>query len=405
MNKKKQSSNPQPNVKSMSSIVPKDRIEVYLVDPSSPEAQSYSRKGFSEVSFMNQGPKGKVVFTKDGNASKLYREYVESIKGRTFNDDKEAVDSIVNFLDSKGADKITGANFLAIVEANPTAAGIVGTTNVPLSDAVGYGDGRFHSLLNSSRYGKLSATATATDPNPGETVNKVGASNDPKLYNFISSSKDEDDLREKLSSIGIVNYDAIAPIINKMKEEGPTEEYRQMLAKSIRSGSQDVILNIDDIVNGVVDWAGGIRKHTMSEKEQKTGVRLIARKRGGIIPKYSIVKKFKKGGQVPFFQEGGEMTPPGAVEEGAQVQGGEQIFSVEDTQQIIQMVQQIIQTQDQNQQMEMLVQLGIFVVEAVMRQMQGGEQTTTTEAPAEQPETAPAMKKGGKLYKKIMDSY
>jgi hypothetical protein len=277
--------------------------------------------------------------------------------------------------------------------------------------------------LGYSGYGELSNEAFTLDANPKRTLESVGAPNDKyaRLYNKIANASSVGDIKLILGQMRLIpnnNVDAVFGIIDK--KEGITNEkidvFRRWLEQNNITGEL-----ADTIIAGLVDYAGGrFGKKIKSKKEIDTNVELFTYQRGGVIPKYSIVKRFRSGGIVPSFQEGGEMmagaaepTQPGTVEEGAQVQGGEQIFSVEDTQKIIQMVQQIMQTQDQRQQAELLMQLGLFVVEAVMRQMQAGEQTTTTNAPTEQPPTEPMgggepvqeAKTGGKLRKSIMDTY
>lgn len=88
-------------------------------------------------------------------------------------------------------------------------------------------------------------------------------------------------------------------------------------------------------------------------------------------------EEFAQGGKMKSYAMGGEVEGAshemGGVpvvdqtgEQIAEVEGGERIFSVEDTQAIEQMVQQYAQTQDEN----IKLQLGEYVIQAVMQQEQ-----------------------------------
>lgn len=81
--------------------------------------------------------------------------------------------------------------------------------------------------------------------------------------------------------------------------------------------------------------------------------------------------------QGPSHDQGGmPIIDPATGEKKAEIEGGERIFSVEDTQQMEQMAQAIMQAGDPEQQQQAAMQLGMFVVEAISRQeqAQGGEQ-------------------------------
>ena len=111
----------------------------------------------------------------------------------------------------------------------------------------------------------------------------------------------------------------------------------------------------------------------------------------GGIPTY----KMQDGGMMPQEpQQIAEVEGAGVSEDGIAVKGGERIFSIEDTQQMEQMVQGIMGTQDPNQQMQMASELGMFVAQAILKQ----EQINPSEqVPQEAMSEQPIMKYGGKL--------
>ena len=83
------------------------------------------------------------------------------------------------------------------------------------------------------------------------------------------------------------------------------------------------------------------------------------------------VPTFAPGGEMPMGEEApmeqiAEVEGAGVTPDGVAVNGGERIFSVEDTQAIEQMVAEYQQSQDQNT----LLQLGQYVAQAVMNQEQ-----------------------------------
>ena len=126
--------------------------------------------------------------------------------------------------------------------------------------------------------------------------------------------------------------------------------------------------------------------------------------------------KYMTGGQMPkkSYQEGGLVSGDGAMphseggvptvdESGqqiAEVEGGERIFSIEDTQQMEQMAMQYMETQDES----ILADLGMFVVEAIGKQEQvNPSEEVPMEDPsmAQQPmEAPPAMKMGGNIFQR-----
>lgn len=89
----------------------------------------------------------------------------------------------------------------------------------------------------------------------------------------------------------------------------------------------------------------------------------------GGVPTY---KKMQAGGQMmpQEPQQIAEVEGEGVSEDGIAVDGGERIFSVEDTEQMEAMAQEIMSAQDEQTQMELASQLGMFVVEAISRQEQ-----------------------------------
>ena len=105
--------------------------------------------------------------------------------------------------------------------------------------------------------------------------------------------------------------------------------------------------------------------------------------------------KMQDGGMMPQEpQQIAEVEGAGVSEDGIAVKGGERIFSIEDTQQMEQMAQGIMGTQDPNQQMQMASELGMFVAQAILKQ----EQINPSEqVPQEAMPEQPVMKYGGKL--------
>ena len=120
-------------------------------------------------------------------------------------------------------------------------------------------------------------------------------------------------------------------------------------------------------------------------------------------------KNYQEGGLVSGegalpHDMGGVPTVDGSGEQIAEVEGGERIFSIEDTQAMEQMAQQYMQSQDPN----ILTQLGQYVVEAIMRQEEvnpseevpmeeGMDMGMGQDMGMEQSMEQPMMKKGGKL--------
>lgn len=128
----------------------------------------------------------------------------------------------------------------------------------------------------------------------------------------------------------------------------------------------------------------------------------------GGIPTY----KMQDGGQMPM--EGMEEMPQepeqiaevegaGVSEDGIAVDGGERIFSVEDTQVMEQMAMQYAQSQDQN----VLLQLGLYVVDSITKQEQVnpsgspmGELEPELDPSLMTPQAQEMMKNGGKMKKR-----
>lgn len=81
----------------------------------------------------------------------------------------------------------------------------------------------------------------------------------------------------------------------------------------------------------------------------------------------------------------------------AEIEGGERIFSVEDTQQMEHMAQAIASAGDEEQQFQAAAQLGLFVTEALMKQEKAASQQAPPEAQPQQAPEQPAFGKGGKL--------
>jgi len=406
-----------------------EKREYYLSFDSQnpPKDPSFNRK-LTEYSLIAQVPSSsggtKTIYLKPEVAG-YYGEFVKRMKGYS----GDPTEALVEYANEKNLSPDVLYTLLKTIEDTTTYQGWAGTQNVdpygsivrdPETNKYVFRAGAGNNPSGRTAFGQKSKEALTFDSKQRTYDSQYYGAPGNKYDDYYKILVGSDNITEKFSTdYGIEVPPYVQRVLKDSKERGGmSEESFKVLSNWLRNSrlSKDPAF-IDAIERAFVDWAGGRITGVRTEKLEKTGVKSFLYQHGGIIPKYSVVKKFRSGGAVPSFQEGGEMaaapTEPGMVEEGAQVQGGEQIFSVEDTQQIIQMVQQILQTQDQRQQAELLMQLGLFVVEAVMRQMQAGEQTTTTNAPPEQPPTEPMgggapvqeAKTGGKLNKSIMDTY
>lgn len=138
----------------------------------------------------------------------------------------------------------------------------------------------------------------------------------------------------------------------------------------------------------------------------------------------SAYDKYMTGGQMPkkSYQDGGLVSGEGAMphseggvptvdESGqqiAEVEGGERIFSIEDTQQMEQMAMAIQQAGSEEEAMSMASELGMFVVDAISRQEQVNpseevpmeEEMMQDPSMAQPPMEQPMMKKGGNIFQR-----
>jgi hypothetical protein len=165
-------------------------------------------------------------------------------------------------------------------------------------------------------------------------------------------------------------------------------DYRSQFNSMIATPNGKVLSDFSQggLVKGHAHSQGGVATYKMQE--------------GGGIPMEGMQEMPQEPEQIAEV-EGGGVSPDGIA-----VNGGERIFSVEDTQQIEAMASQYMQTQDQ----QLLMQLGQFVVDAMMKQeqvnpsgedmgmdMQGMEEQPMEEMPMQE---QPMMKFGGKLGSK-----
>jgi hypothetical protein len=300
-----------------------------------------------------------------------------------------------------------------------------------------YKDGEYYADTSySGRTGRQTIAAHREELTPTNMDNRPELPDQFKdIFSRFSSDKERQQFFESNYSAYVSRNPALRELMNKARRSGLTRdeidsakrrymEEHKISEKDLSNPDIKFTLDMFDLIGHVY----GAVDSGVSDKERYTGWKYIPgaaseykstqkKSKGGMMT-YKQYLKFKKGGKIPMFQAGG-MTPaepmeaPGAPE-AAEVEGGERIFSQEDTAQIVQMVQQILQTQDQQQQAEMLLQLGLFVVETVVKHMQQGTEMTETDAPQEQaaleggaPAGQPMMKKGGKMTynKSVMDEY
>jgi hypothetical protein len=131
---------------------------------------------------------------------------------------------------------------------------------------------------------------------------------------------------------------------------------------------------------------------------------------GGFIPKYSnggIVRNYSKGGVVEGMphEMGGVPTFDKEGNEIAEVEGGEQIFSVADTEMIQEIVSRILNARSQEEADKLAIQLGYFIVDANQRQQEAEmeEQMAGDEEEDEEMEEQMAMKAMAKYGKNKLD--
>jgi hypothetical protein len=97
-------------------------------------------------------------------------------------------------------------------------------------------------------------------------------------------------------------------------------------------------------------------------------------------------------GGIPIFQAGGTMGQPQEIAEiegtgqpggddAVVVDGGERVTSTDDTAQLDQMVDQVLQTQDPQQQQQLLMSIGAAYVAVVQKQRQQNPSATQSEDP------------------------
>jgi hypothetical protein len=96
---------------------------------------------------------------------------------------------------------------------------------------------------------------------------------------------------------------------------------------------------------------------------------------GGQMPSGGSGQPLEEGGEVegPSHEEGGVPVENAAGEQIAEVEGGERVFSIEDTEMIEQAAEQIIEMQSSGDQAgaeDMAMRLGFAVVDMIARQEQ-----------------------------------
>lgn len=177
------------------------------------------------------------------------------------------------------------------------------------------------------------------------------------------------------ASIGGAVGGGIGSLIGKnIKDPEPKPPYQYQSMKGIALAKQGLKLNnninkmnLREQYSNYVSTPSG---KVLNDFSQGGLVKGKSHTQGGV-PTY---KKMQMGGMM-----GGEQMPQepeqiaevegqGVSEDGIAVDGGERIFSVEDTQQMEAMAQEIMSAQDEESQMQLASQLGMFVVEAISRQ-------------------------------------